>query len=267
MLEFVYATDLHGDERKYSQVFKFAVANNIKLIHIGADLLPKGSSITSVQRRFVNGYLKEFYDRAVKNEIKILAFWGNDDLFSFKQRFKAYGELLDETPYTHDVWRFYAYPFVPDYPFGLKDACKLDHAGFVRPEQRGNPLTDINGQLTKIPNIEKYFVDKGTIEEDLKTLPEGNNVIMSIHCPPSNCELDICADMRRVGSISVFQWLMSHNVALCLCGHIHESPDFGGYSMAHVGNNLVIQPGDKRFVKITIDTNNQIAYEIIPYGR
>ena len=128
-------------------------------------------------------------------------------------------------------------------------------------------LHDYSCKLHRISDIAQYFFDKGTIEEDLRVLPEGDHVIVSIHCPPSSCNLDVCADGHCVGSLSVFKWLSNHNTALCLCGHIHESPDFGGNTIAFVGNNLVIQPGDKRFVRIRIDDDKPLSYEIIQYGR
>jgi hypothetical protein len=64
---FIYATDLHGNEVKYNAILDFAIQENIKIIHLGADLLPKGTHILESQKKFINGYLKKFYEKCEKN--------------------------------------------------------------------------------------------------------------------------------------------------------------------------------------------------------
>src|SRR5271157_4374005 len=101
MLDFIYCTDFHGDPRKYKAIYEFAVEQNISLIHLGADLLPKGDDMAGRQKHFVKMDLKNFYHKCAERKIKILAFWGNDDLFTRKAYFREYAELLDEHPYHH----------------------------------------------------------------------------------------------------------------------------------------------------------------------
>ena len=55
------------------------------LIHLGADLLPKGSNMLAEQKRFINGFLKNYYQKAKNAGIDIIASFGNDDLFVHKQ--------------------------------------------------------------------------------------------------------------------------------------------------------------------------------------
>lgn len=59
MLQFIYVTDLHGHERHYDNLFNFSIEHNIKLVHMGADLLPKGPNMKSkvVYRRIFKKFL------------------------------------------------------------------------------------------------------------------------------------------------------------------------------------------------------------------
>ena len=126
MLKFIYTTDLHGSIPMYETILDRALKENIKLIHLGADILPKGSGILEIQKKFVNGYLKSWYAKCLEKGIQVLAFFGNDDIYTRKKYFKKYGALLDETSVSIEGYEFKAYPYVQDYPFGLKTACKWD---------------------------------------------------------------------------------------------------------------------------------------------
>lgn len=128
-IKFLYTTDLHGDIDKYRKLLDLAIEHDIDLIHLGADLLPKGSGILKAQKNFVKGYLKSFYIECRDKGINVLAFFGNDDLYTRKKYFRKYAELLDEVPYEQNGYTFKAYGYVPDYRFALKSACKIDHHG------------------------------------------------------------------------------------------------------------------------------------------
>ncbi len=255
-MQFLYATDLHGDIFHYENVLKTAQENKINLIHLGADLLPKGSGILKKQKKFIKGYLKTFYQRCDDLGIKIIAFFGNDDIYTRKKYFKKYASLLDETPYYKDGFEFKAYGYVPDYPFGLKTACKIDFPGWERPPCLSIPLDCGFHGLEEIENVEKYFEDKGTIENDLKNIRVTNKTIMAIHCPPWSLGLDVCLDGRRVGSKSVYDWISRKQPKMVLCGHIHESFYVSKIWKARIGETVVIQPGQfgNKTVITLIDT-------------
>ena len=137
-LRFLYTTDLHGNIQKFEDVFAYANRYDIKLLHLGADLLPKGEGMLKAQKKFIKGYLKNFYIRCHNEGITVLAFFGNDDVYTrkkyFRQSIGEYGDLLDEVPFKRGDYLFKAYPYVLDYPFGLKTACKLDYEGWKCPE-------------------------------------------------------------------------------------------------------------------------------------
>lgn len=259
MLKLLYGTDFHGDISKYETILNFAIENDFKIIHLGADLLPKGSGILEVQKRFIKTYLKDFHKRCSENNIEILSFFGNDDIYSRKKYFKKYGSLLDEVPFQKEGYEFKAYPYVQDYPFGLKTACKLDYTGWKCPDPYiGTPVDlDINGGLKRIEDIEKYFNEKGTIEEDLKDIHASNKTIIAIHQPPYNLSLDVCYGNRRVGSKAVYDWIKREKPLLVLSGHIHESYEVTENWFAHIDKTLVIQPGQSE------DKTNFVVIKIV----
>jgi len=262
---FIYATDLHGDSTKYSTILEFAIKYNIKLIHLGADILPKGSEILSIQKSFISGFLKRFYSQAAEAGIKILASFGNDDIYTRKKYFLKYAELLDETPYSQEGYDFSAYNYVPVYPFPLKTACKLDYKGW-QPEEYTGRNVDVSPDLGIIPilDLDLYLAEKGTIEDDLKNLKCSEKTIVAFHCPPANVDLDVCVlnleprEIKKVGSKAIYDWLLKNQPKICLCGHIHESYFATGVFKAYIGKTLVIQPGQmKKTQFVVIDVNEQ----------
>lgn len=244
-MKFLYATDLHGAEDKYNALFDFAIGHDIHLIHLGADLLPKGPDMLGMQKSFVNGFLKRFYKKCKDINIVLIGFFGNDDIYTRKKYFKEYGTLLDETPYSFEGYEFKAYPYVMDYPFGLKTACKLDSSDWIYSEDNylGPPCDFTERGYTKIVNIKEYFRKKGTIEEDLKNLTATDKTIMAMHMPPCGLNMDVCLDGRRVGSKAIYGWIVREQPLLTLHGHIHESYKHSWKD--YVGNTLVIQPGQE----------------------
>jgi len=243
MIKFIYATDLHGDEYKFEALFNFAVDNDLKLIHIGSDLLPKGSDLLGIQKKFVKGYLKRFYQRCKEKGIDVIGFFGNDDIYTRKRYFKEYGTLLDEVSYQKDGFVFTAYPYVLDYPFLLKTACKLDFTGWLPPKTRGVPVDFTDSGRQVIEDLDRYLLEKGTIEEDLKKIHVTDKTIIAIHMPPWGLGLDICHDGRRVGSKSIFDFIKNKQPLIVLSGHIHESFKMSSIWKVNLGKTVIIQPG------------------------
>lgn len=249
-MKFIYATDLHGDQHKYGAVLDYATRLGIKVIHLGADLLPKGPGILKIQKNFVKGFLADFYEEAKNKGITVLAFFGNDDIYTRKQYFRKFGSLLDENLFETEGYTFTAYGYVPDYMFGLKTACKLDYPGWWCPEDYIHDPSDVGGEgFYGIEDIQKYFLEKGTIEEDLRTFPGGDSIIAAIHTPPFDSGLDVVprgdGKYLNVGSRAVRKWIETAQPRMVLSGHIHEAPSISGLWKCQIGKTLVLQPGQK----------------------
>jgi len=289
-MKFLYTTDLHGSEEKYATVLIHALENGIDLIHLGADILPKGPDLLSIQKKFIKGFLKKFYEKCASSGIKILASFGNDDVYTRKKYFLEYGELLDKTPFVKDGYEFSAYSFVPDYPFPLKTACKLDSKEWVMKQPfLGKPIDVDEKGVYEIKDPE-YFTKKGTIADDLETINPSPLSIMSIHCPPVKLGLDVCINyvcsensglppkfvffcdklkrcnsckslkqkQIKVGSEAIYQWILRRQPLLILSGHIHESHHVTGKWRGKIGGTTVIQPGQlKPTTLVTIEINGK----------
>lgn len=252
MFTFCYGTDFHGDTKKFTDILNFAIEHKIPLIHLGADLLPKGFNMFAEQKKFINVFLKQFYQKAKDSNIDIIGFFGNDDIYVIKKYFKKYATLLDETPCYKDGYEFKAYPYVLDYPFGLKTACKLDFDGWKCPEPYLSTPVDCNDTgFFPIKNIDGYFLKKGTIEDDLKGIKVNSNTIMAIHQPPAGVDLDVCYGNRRVGSKIIYDWIYREQPLIVLLGHCHESSIISGIWKAQIKDTLVVQPGqDENYTHI-----------------
>jgi Icc-related predicted phosphoesterase len=271
-MKFLYTTDLHGKIYKYETVLKYAIEHKITLLHIGADILPKGKGMLKKQKKFIKGYLKNFISECLRNSIQVSAFFGNDDIYTRKKYFKEYSTLLDETPFKRSGYNFKAYGYVPDHHFLLKNGTKLDRYGLkpVKIAPRTVPMpvfgsdeivlvpftpTAVDAQCDgfhEIENLEDYFKYKGSIKDDLDSIRVGSKTIMATHTPPAGLNLDVCGHFKkrgkpkpsqRVGSESLLKWILKKQPLLVLCGHIHENFIVTGSWKAMVGNTTVIQPG------------------------
>lgn len=269
-MKFIYTTDLHGDEHKYNQVLDYAIKKDYRIIHLGADLLPKGRYLLKIQKEFVKKFLKKWYLKASVNDIMVLASFGNDDLYSRKKYFKEFGaNLLEETPVidADSQYEFKSYPWVPVHPYGLLNGCKLDKEKYYdRLPLFYNPPRDLDktGELVLIKNIRDHLLDRGTIEYDLKYFSASSKSIVSFHCPPAGLGLDVCLNGSKVGSVSIREWIEEHTPQIVLCGHIHESPVMSGRWRAKTRNGtMVVQPGQygKDAIIIEIDTDNMESME------
>lgn len=242
-MRFLYATDLHGDPDKYEALLTYAVGNAIPYIHIGADILPKGPGLMRVQKKFVKGYLKEFYKKCADKRIQVFAMFGNDDVYTRKKYFKEYGKLVDETPETIEGFILTGYPYVPDYPFPLVTACKYDYKGWEPELYFGRKLDVDEKDFVEILNKQDYFRKKGTIKEDLDLIHADYKTVIAIHTPPCGLGLDVCFPYTKVGSRSVYEWIEREQPRLVLCGHIHESRYLTGTWKAQIGKSTILQPG------------------------
>jgi Icc-related predicted phosphoesterase len=209
--------------------------------------------LLGIQKDFIKKYLSNFYSKCKEKDIEVMAFFGNDDLYTRKVHFRKIGSLLDETLFFKDGYEFKAYPYVQDYPFGLKTACKWDSDNWRCPDRYIHTPRDIdeNGWI-EITDIDKYFYQKNTIENDLSNIHATPKTIMAIHQPPSGMGLDVCINGRKVGSKAVQNWIQKEQPLLVLTGHIHESPQVTGLWKGNIGKTLVIQPGPA-IVDIKID--------------
>jgi len=147
--------------------------------------------------------------------------------------------------------------WVVDYPFQLKDRCRMDTRDYVFHRQYGPGLLSTQRGWNELPDWRAHARKLPTIEDELKALPRParmDRAIYVIHMPPAGVGLDECWSGDRVGSVAIAGFLAREQPLYSLHGHIHESPQVSGRWQASIGGTTCIQPGQgPRFTYVTLD--------------
>jgi len=257
-LRLLYLTDLHGDAEAYRRAAELARVRELPWLVLGGDLLPKESGVLEAQAGFFDGFLRDWLAGLRGEGRGVWLQFGNDDCAGLLDRLDRLVDdglarrldlgpaVLGDTGFT-----LLGYPFVPEYPFGLKDWVKLDYRGAPPSAQLGLPVLTGNGTLEVIPDLDDFFAGRPTIEEDLAALPaldDPDRTVVVFHAPPSGCGLDLCWDGTEAGSRSIRRFLEERQPLLALHGHIHESPEESGVWQNRLGRTVVVQPGPRAVV-------------------
>jgi Icc-related predicted phosphoesterase len=250
-MRILYITDLHGDIYKYNQSHKVARKADVTMVINGGDMLPKSGSLFN-QDKFITGFLANHFEQFEEQGIYYFGFLGNDDLRIFDGLFD---EVCNKFEHIENIaqrmvvigeYSFIGMNWVCDYPFLLKDRCRMDSSEYRFPEQLGKARISSGNGYETIDDWFGYARTLPTIMEELEKLPEPEDIskaIFVIHMPPSGLGLDVCFNGRRVGSKSVHDFLQIRQPRLSLHGHIHESPRVSGKWHGQIGKTLCIQPG------------------------
>jgi Icc-related predicted phosphoesterase len=264
-MKILYVTDLHGSEWKYDRLFQAAVDSGVDAVINGGDMLPKGGDMES-QGDFIVNFLDTHFRKYNDVGIHYLCCLGNDDLKRFDPLFQ---DVCDRYSHAHNIaqrkielggFEFIGMNWVVDYPFRLKDRCRMDTEGYVFQEQFGPGLLSTDTGWKDLEDWFSHAQALPTIEEELSKLVQPNDMsrtIYSIHMPPCLMGLDQCAHGLEVGSKAVYEFLKSRQPRLSLHGHIHESPACSEKWWGKIGKTVCIQPGQLEalsYVLIDLDT-------------
>lgn len=226
------------------------------------DMLPKTGDLFC-QRDFITKYLVKHFEKFNNARIYYLCFLGNDDLKIFDNLFEdecrrfSFIINLAQKRFKVSDYEFIGMNLVVDYPFRLKDRCRIDTKDYIFQEQLGTGLLSTPYGLQELEDWFSYARGLATIEDELKLLEKPNNGAQSIyvmHMPPSKLGLDKCSNGLEVGSNAIYNFLLKIQPKLSLHGHIHESPESSGKWYAKLNNTVCIQPGQlSPFTYVTID--------------
>ncbi len=266
----LFASDLHGQERRYRQLFEVIVERRPDLVFLGGDLLPSGMlgfASSHLHEDFINDFLTKELEglrRAVGLAYpQFFVILGNDDARCEE------AAMLDVA--TRGLWHYahdrrfrvrhydvYGYACVPPTPFLLKDWERYDVSRYVDP----GAVSPEEGYRT-VP-VSESEVRYGTISEDLARLAGDRplaNAVFLFHSPPYKTLLDRAAlDGKmvdhvpldvHVGSIAIARFIQERQPLVTLHGHIHESARITGswrdrigrthmFSAAHDGPELAL---------------------------
>jgi uncharacterized protein len=261
----LFTSDLHGSIQKYDTLFKKAEKLGVDVVINGGDMLP-GLGIPELQDEFIRGHLKEHFAAFDSLSIHYLCYPGNDDLKMFDELFEKTCKKFDFVSCIAGCKKkikdieFIGMNLVVDYPFRLKDRCRMDTKDFKFPDQCGPGIFSNKNGLRIVPD---WFYIAGklpTLKEELENLPKPEcmeKAVYVMHMPPSDLGLDVCSDGRKVGSKAIYDFIKSKQPMLTLHGHIHESPEMSGNWYAELGNTISIQPGQlSGLTYVIIDTDD-----------
>ena len=268
-MKIIYTTDLHGDINKYHQLEEVALDFGADVVVNGGDILPHGT--WDNQAKFIDNQLIPHFNYFENVGIDYLVQFGNDDMGCldtfFADTLHRYYNIYNvaQRQVMINDFDFIGLNLVLDYPFRLKDRCRLDNADDTIGLQYGTALQSVRTEdnYVEIPNWEKCIHGRLTLAEELALLPQPRpncNLIYIFHQPPAGVKLDVCYDLRTVGSQAVTEFLTKSNAQFALHGHIHESFAKTGMWKAQLGNTICIQPGQlENFTYVTIDTDTSIS--------
>jgi len=252
-----FATDLHGQTRRYEKLLNRILENRPAAVFLGGDLLP---SVPTASREaegdFVFSYFipafKKVRESLGKDYPSVYLILGNDDPKCALEQFQG-GQVLGlwHQIHGHKILfgnnPIYGFAYVPPTPFLLKDWEHYDVSrhvppGCVSPEEgyRSVPET-------------KDEVRWGTIQQDLAALA-GKDLLSAavflFHTPPYDTPLDraaldgktyehVALDLH-VGSIAVRRFIEERQPLLTLHGHVHESTRLTGVWKVQIGRTTCI---------------------------
>lgn len=261
-MKLLFATDLHGFTSKYEALFEVAKLTEADVVINGGDMLPNVGDPFS-QGNYIRNELDAHFKRFDEAGIYYLCYLGNDDLKIFDEVFEKtcqqYSFVFNLAQRKIDIggFEFIGMNWVVDYPFRLKDRCRMDTVDYVFQKQYGRGLLSGTNGLKEIEDWPSYAKTLPTIEEELKKLVNPKDMkqaVYVLHMPPYKLGLDKCGHGAEVGSKAVYNFLHTRQPRLSLHGHIHESPEYSGKWHGKIGNTLCIQPGQLgSFTYITID--------------
>lgn len=232
------------------------------------DVLPKKAELRApIQRRFINGYFKEYLGRLNSENIRFIGILGNDDLeiieTDYLNMISNYEKIYNIDKKKIDIAgiSFIGLSNVLDTPFFRKDRIVIEN-GQKMPEQLEeivyinkcyDPLTVDEWKEYRKTSVSKME----NILEDLPKPTEGYKGIYIFHDPPYGIGLDNCKNGEKVGSKAMASFLKDSNVNMSLHGHIHESPKISGNWYGKLGNTICIQPGQSEY------KNTELHYVVV----
>lgn len=261
-MKILFVTDLHGSQWKYDRLLEAAQNYGAHVVINGGDMLPKNADLYK-QGEFISHYLDDHFAQFNSAEIYYLCYLGNDDLRIFDQLFEVtcdkyqFVSQFAQRKVDIEDYHFIGMNWVVDYPFRLKDRCRMDTDDYVFQGQLGSGLLSTPKGWKEIDDWFAYAKSLPTLEEELWQLPNPENMAKSIyviHMPPSGLGLCKHYGNVEVGSEAVYNFLAKRQPALSLHGHIHEAPEVTGKWYANLGKTLCIQPGQlDELTYVTID--------------
>lgn len=257
-MKFLYTCDIHGDINKYEAILKILKENNIKNLVIGGDLLPKKASLRApLQRRFINGYFKNYLQNLKEKNIKFIGTLGNDDVEQIEDdfqniisKFDNYYDINEKKADIEGI-SFIGLAKVLDTPFFRKDRIVVEEGKEIEEQLQNIVYINSCKDALTAKEWEEYRKTKvPKMKDTLNSLPKatnGNKLIYVFHEPPYGIGLDETKLNIKAGSRDVLNYIKENKPLFTFHGHIHESPSVSGKWFTKVGKTICIQPGQSEY--------------------
>ena len=273
-MRIIFVTDLHGDKQKYDGLLYAARESSVDMIINAGDMLPKEENLFR-QDKFITGFLSAHFKAFEKMGVYYLCYLGNDDLRVFDPLLdKICGKFKFIMPIAQKKVKLKGHEFigmnwVVDYPFRLKDRCRIDDKKYKFQEQLGTALLSTENGWQEIKDWSSYAKTLPSIEDELGVLVRParmEKAVYIIHMPPAGIGLDVCLSGKTVGSKAVLRFLKREQPRLSLHGHIHESPEVSNRWCERIGKTCCIQPGQSdRLTYALIDLEKMIFTRVVGF--
>lgn len=252
-MKILSTSDLHGNALSYyDKIYKKAILHGVDVVVNAGDMFPKTEPVFNKQKRFLK-YLERYHFPKYEDAgIHYICTLGNDDLAIYDSDFD---DLCSKYQFIHNIpqrkieiggYEFIGFNYVTDYPFGLKDRCRMDTKDFTFPVQLGRPSYSSEKGWKDIEDWEMEAGRLPTMEEELESLvkpADPRKAIYVMHMPPTAMNLDVCLNYDRPGSMAVWRFLDKMRPLLSIHGHFHESYDVKGVFKVEFGDTACIQAG------------------------
>ena len=139
-MKILFVTDLHGCKWKYDLLVNTAQDFRADVVINGGDMLPKDDDLFN-QENFIDNFIDEHFQLMNDVEIYYLFYLGNDDLRVFDGIFE---EKCNQYPFIVNLvqckfalrdFEFVSMNWVVDYPFRIKDRCRMDTTDYKFQDQ------------------------------------------------------------------------------------------------------------------------------------
>ena len=250
----LYASDLHGNEAAYVELFGRAVEAGVDAVILGGDLLPHPhdpADLMGGQRAFAQGFLRPQLEALSTRapQLRVLATPGNDDWAQVIAETRAWQadlpiRWIDGRVETVAGVRVVGAPWVPVTPFFMSDHDRADRPGWTPKLPPPAAICTDTGAALDI-GLEALLA-RPSIEEELDrllALSPPRETLYVIHTPPQDTLLDVMQGGVHIGSGALRAFLEAQRPALTLHGHVHESPLLTGSVTDTVGKTTCVNLG------------------------
>lgn len=266
------AADIHGNKEQYEKIMRVVREQNISLVLLAGDLLPKdGGSWSpdnkirtiSMQKEFITSYFLSYLEE-LGSLTTVCAIFGNDD-------FKSNYPLVKNTPLPSVHFldsetiqlsiagqKVYVagYPYVGFTPFLQKDWERRDATSDIAEHKvfRSDGYTSKNGAHFPVDLLDSATSPE-TIQDDLNKLAlqsPPRETIYLFHEAPYGTPLDMIAPDNKyiqdnelhIGSKAMRQFIETAQPLATVHGHIHETLEQSGSFLWNYGTGASLTPAN-----------------------